>query len=115
MAAISVEKDVDGFHPMNIGKLAMQGRKPLFIPCTPKGCIELLLRSGIEIKWKHAVVIGRSNVVGTPVAMLLQVLWHLMLSLVVFALYSMNLHCLSLFFRYCRHMSFALFFLCILW
>ena len=73
LGAISVEKDVDGFHPLNIGKLAMQGRDPLFVACTPKGCIELLLRSGVEIKGKHAVVIGRSNIVGTPAAMLLQV------------------------------------------
>ncbi|KAI5066872.1 hypothetical protein GOP47_0017400 [Adiantum capillus-veneris] len=72
LAAVSVEKDVDGFHPLNIGKLAMQGRTPLFVPCTPKGCIELLLRSNVDIKGKHAVVIGRSNVVGTPAAMLLQ-------------------------------------------
>ncbi|KAH7426929.1 hypothetical protein KP509_10G022400 [Ceratopteris richardii] len=73
LAAISVEKDVDGFHPLNIGKLAMQGRTPLFVPCTPRGCIELLLRSNVEIKGKRAVVIGRSNIVGTPAAMLLQV------------------------------------------
>ncbi|KAH7426927.1 hypothetical protein KP509_10G022400 [Ceratopteris richardii] len=72
LAAISVEKDVDGFHPLNIGKLAMQGRTPLFVPCTPRGCIELLLRSNVEIKGKRAVVIGRSNIVGTPAAMLLQ-------------------------------------------
>lgn len=72
LGAISAEKDVDGFHPLNIGKLAMQGRTPLFVSCTPRGCIELLLRSNIDIKGKHAVVIGRSNIVGTPVAMLLQ-------------------------------------------
>eukprot|EP00252_Welwitschia_mirabilis_P013874 TRINITY_DN3066_c0_g2_i1.p1 TRINITY_DN3066_c0_g2~~TRINITY_DN3066_c0_g2_i1.p1 ORF type:complete len:400 (-),score=77.24 TRINITY_DN3066_c0_g2_i1:489-1688(-) len=70
--AISIEKDVDGFHPLNIGRLAMQGREPLFVPCTPKGCIELLIRSGVEMAGKRAVVIGRSNIVGTPVAMLLQ-------------------------------------------
>ncbi|XP_057840069.2 bifunctional protein FolD 2 isoform X1 [Cryptomeria japonica] len=69
---ISIEKDVDGFHPLNIGRLAMQGRKPLFVPCTPKGCIELLLRSGIDMMGKKAVVIGRSNIVGMPVSMLLQ-------------------------------------------
>lgn len=72
LGGVSVEKDVDGFHPLNVGKLAMQGREPLFVPCTPKGCIELLLRSGVEIHGKHAVVIGRSNVVGRPAAMLLQ-------------------------------------------
>ncbi|KAG9443396.1 hypothetical protein H6P81_014736 [Aristolochia fimbriata] len=70
--AVSLEKDVDGFHPLNMGNLAMIGREPLFIPCTPKGCIELLLRSGIEIMGKNAVVIGRSNIVGTPLSLLLQ-------------------------------------------
>lgn len=69
--AISIEKDVDGFHPLNIGKLAMKGRDPLFVPCTPKGCIELLDRYNVEIAGKNAVVIGRSNIVGIPVAMLL--------------------------------------------
>eukprot|EP00262_Sarcandra_glabra_P004933 TRINITY_DN16166_c0_g1_i3.p1 TRINITY_DN16166_c0_g1~~TRINITY_DN16166_c0_g1_i3.p1 ORF type:complete len:307 (-),score=58.47 TRINITY_DN16166_c0_g1_i3:241-1161(-) len=70
--AVSIEKDVDGFHPLNIGRLAMQGREPLFVPCTPKGCIELLHRYDIEIEGKKAVVIGRSNIVGTPAAHLLQ-------------------------------------------
>lgn len=69
--AISIEKDVDGFHPLNIGKLSMKGRTPLFVPCTPKGCIELLDRYNVEIAGKNAVVIGRSNIVGIPVAMLL--------------------------------------------
>eukprot|EP00898_Chlorokybus_atmophyticus_P000383 jgi/Chlat1/1345/Chrsp119S01774 len=72
LSAVSIEKDVDGFHPLNIGKLAMRGRNPMFVPCTPKGCIELLVRSGVEIKGKTAVVIGRSNVVGMPAALLLQ-------------------------------------------
>lgn len=70
--AVSIEKDVDGFHPLNIGRLAMRGREPLFVPCTPKGCIELLHRYGIDIKGKKAVVIGRSNIVGLPVSLLLQ-------------------------------------------
>ncbi|OAY41656.1 bifunctional protein FolD 1, mitochondrial [Manihot esculenta] len=70
--ALRLEKDVDGFHPMNMGNLAMRGREPLFIPCAPKGCIELLIRSGVEIMGKNAVVIGRSNVVGLPIALLLQ-------------------------------------------
>ncbi|KAL5994842.1 Bifunctional protein FolD 4, chloroplastic [Asimina triloba] len=70
--AVSIEKDIDGFHPLNIGRLAMRGREPLFVPCTPKGCIELLHRSGVDIKGKRAVVIGRSNIVGTPAALLLQ-------------------------------------------
>ncbi|KAL3702296.1 hypothetical protein R1sor_020318 [Riccia sorocarpa] len=72
IGAVSVEKDVDGFHPLNVGKLVLQGRTPLFVSCTPKGCIELLLRSGVEIAGKQAVVIGRSNVVGMPAAILLQ-------------------------------------------
>ncbi|KAK8933355.1 hypothetical protein KSP39_PZI015472 [Platanthera zijinensis] len=70
--AVYIEKDVDGFHPLNIGRLAMQGRDPLFVPCTPKGCMELLHRYDIEIKGKRAVVIGRSNIVGMPAALLLQ-------------------------------------------
>lgn len=72
--AVSIEKDVDGFHPLNIGRLAMRGREPLFVPCTPKGCIELLHRYNVEIKGKRAVVIGRSNIVGMPAALLLQVI-----------------------------------------
>ncbi len=71
LGAISLEKDVDGFHPLNIGRLSMKRRDPLFVPCTPKGCIELLDRSGVEIEGKRAVVLGRSNIVGLPVAMLL--------------------------------------------
>ncbi|KAF5750699.1 putative methylenetetrahydrofolate dehydrogenase [Tripterygium wilfordii] len=69
---MALEKDVDGFHPVNMGNLAMRGREPLFIPCTPKGCIELLIRSGVGIMGKHAVVIGRSNIVGLPTSLLLQ-------------------------------------------
>ncbi|CAN6460778.1 unnamed protein product [Victoria cruziana] len=71
LAEISIDKDVDGFHPLNIGKLAMKGREPLFLPCTPKGCLELLSRSGIPIKSKRAVVVGRSNIVGLPVSLML--------------------------------------------
>ncbi|CAL9074429.1 unnamed protein product [Musa textilis] len=71
LSEISIEKDVDGFHPLNIGKLAMKGREPLFQPCTPKGCLELLTRSGISLKSKRAVVVGRSNIVGLPVSLLL--------------------------------------------
>ncbi|KAK4282477.1 hypothetical protein QN277_013850 [Acacia crassicarpa] len=71
LTEISLEKDVDGFHPLNIGKLSMKGREPLFVPCTPKGCLELLHRSGISVKGKKAVVVGRSNIVGLPVSMLL--------------------------------------------
>ena len=71
LSEISLEKDVDGFHPLNIGKLAMKGREPLFHPCTPKGCLELLSRNGISVKGKRAVVVGRSNIVGLPVSLLL--------------------------------------------
>lgn len=71
LGAISLDKDVDGFHPLNIGRLSMKRRAPQFVPCTPKGCIELLDRSGIDIEGRHAVVLGRSNIVGLPVAMLL--------------------------------------------
>nr|ACG31649.1 C-1-tetrahydrofolate synthase, cytoplasmic [Zea mays] len=71
LSEISIEKDVDGFHPLNIGKLAMKGREPLFVPCTPKGCMELLSRSGVTVKGKRAVVVGRSNIVGLPVSLLL--------------------------------------------
>ena len=67
--AISVEKDVDGFHPVSTGNLVI-GDESL-LPCTPAGCIELIKRSGVSIAGKHAVVIGRSNIVGKPVAMLL--------------------------------------------
>ena len=71
LAAISIEKDVDGFHPLNIGRLSMKRREPLYVPCTPRGCIELLIRTGVPIEGKRAVVLGRSNIVGLPVAMLL--------------------------------------------
>jgi methylenetetrahydrofolate dehydrogenase (NADP+)/methenyltetrahydrofolate cyclohydrolase len=71
LAAVGLDKDVDGFHPVNIGRLAMKGREPLFAPCTPSGCIELLDRYSIPIEGQEAVVLGRSNIVGLPVAMLL--------------------------------------------
>lgn len=67
--AISVEKDVDGFHPVSVGNL-MIGDEAL-LPCTPSGVIELLKRTGNSPAGKHAVVIGRSNIVGKPVSMLL--------------------------------------------
>lgn len=67
--AIAPQKDVDGFHPLNVGRL-VQGRA-LMPPCTPAGVIELLERSGVEIAGKHAVVIGRSEIVGKPMALLL--------------------------------------------
>jgi methylenetetrahydrofolate dehydrogenase (NADP+) / methenyltetrahydrofolate cyclohydrolase len=68
---IAIEKDVDGFHPINIGRLAQKGRDPLFVPCTPFGCMELLRRSGVKVEGTNAVVLGRSNIVGMPVALLL--------------------------------------------
>lgn len=68
--AIAVEKDVDGFHPINVGNLVI-GDDSL-LPCTPAGCIELIKRTGTGISGKHAVVIGRSNIVGKPVSLLLQ-------------------------------------------
>jgi methylenetetrahydrofolate dehydrogenase (NADP+) / methenyltetrahydrofolate cyclohydrolase len=68
---ISLEKDVDGFHPINIGRLAQKGRDPLFVPCTPYGCIYLLKEAGVKIKGANAVVLGRSNIVGMPAALLL--------------------------------------------
>ena len=69
---IDLTKDVDGFHPVNIGRLAMKGRQPLFIPCTPHGVMVLLEESDVEISGSEAVIVGRSNIVGLPVAMLLQ-------------------------------------------
>lgn len=69
LLAISPEKDVDGFHPVNVGNLVI-GKKT-FLPCTPHGIIVLLEKMGIETSGKHAVVIGRSNIVGKPVALLL--------------------------------------------
>lgn len=71
LAAISIEKDVDGFHPINIGRLAQKGREPLFVPCTPFGCIYLLEQVGVKLDGCNAVVLGRSNIVGMPAALLL--------------------------------------------
>jgi methylenetetrahydrofolate dehydrogenase (NADP+)/methenyltetrahydrofolate cyclohydrolase len=68
---ISIEKDVDGFSPINIGRLAQKGREPLFVPCTPFGCIYLLEKSAVKIEGANAVVLGRSNIVGMPAALLL--------------------------------------------
>ena len=68
---VSMEKDVDGFSPINIGRLAQKGREPLFVPCTPYGCIYLLEKAGVQIEGANAVVLGRSNIVGMPAALLL--------------------------------------------
>ncbi|MGA2539084.1 MAG: bifunctional 5,10-methylenetetrahydrofolate dehydrogenase/5,10-methenyltetrahydrofolate cyclohydrolase [Terracidiphilus sp.] len=67
--AVDPAKDVDGFHPVNAGRL--QSGRPALAPCTPAGVIEILKRSGIAIAGQHAVVVGRSDIVGKPVAMLL--------------------------------------------
>jgi 5,10-methylene-tetrahydrofolate dehydrogenase/methenyl tetrahydrofolate cyclohydrolase len=69
--SISLEKDVDGFHPVNLGRLAQKGRESLFVPCTPAGCIYLIKKMGVELDGANAVVLGRSNIVGMPVALLL--------------------------------------------
>ena len=69
LLAVDPAKDVDGFHPVNMGALATGA--PRLVPCTPAGLIEILKRSGIPIAGKHAVVIGRSNIVGKPAALLL--------------------------------------------
>jgi methylenetetrahydrofolate dehydrogenase (NADP+)/methenyltetrahydrofolate cyclohydrolase len=67
--AVSPAKDVDGFHPVNAGRL--QAGRPALAPCTPAGVIEILKRSGIPIAGQHAVIVGRSDIVGKPAAMLL--------------------------------------------
>jgi len=73
VSTVAVTKDVDGFSAENIGNLCLRGGKPpLAVPCTPAGCVELIQRSGIDPSGKEAVVLGRSNIVGMPVAALLQ-------------------------------------------
>jgi methylenetetrahydrofolate dehydrogenase (NADP+)/methenyltetrahydrofolate cyclohydrolase len=67
--ALDPLKDVDGFHPTNVGRLA-QGR-PTLAPCTPSGVIELLVREGVPVRGRHAVVLGRSDIVGKPMALML--------------------------------------------
>jgi methylenetetrahydrofolate dehydrogenase (NADP+)/methenyltetrahydrofolate cyclohydrolase len=69
LLAVSPEKDVDGFHPINVGYLSTQ--RPGLTPCTPAGVMEILRRSGIEISGRDAVVLGRSDIVGKPLAMML--------------------------------------------
>ena len=70
LMAIDPDKDVDGFHPVNVGRLAT-GDPNVLAPCTPRGVIEMLLRSGADPSGKHVVVVGRSNIVGKPMALLL--------------------------------------------
>ena len=67
--AIPPEKDVDGFSPLNVGR--MQLGQPCYLPCTPAGCLRMIESTGTELRGKHAVVVGRSNIVGKPMAMLL--------------------------------------------
>jgi methylenetetrahydrofolate dehydrogenase (NADP+) / methenyltetrahydrofolate cyclohydrolase len=69
LLAVRPEKDVDGFHPLNVGNLSTQ--RPGLVSCTPAGCMEILRRSGIAVESQNAVVVGRSDIVGKPVAMLL--------------------------------------------
>ncbi len=71
--AINPDKDVDGFHPVNVGRLMIGGKEVLFPPCTPAGIQEMIVRSGTETKGAEVVVVGRSNIVGKPIAnMMLQ-------------------------------------------
>lgn len=70
--SVSNDKDVDGFARYNVGELSKRGGRPLFKPCTPSGCIELIKSTGIDLKGKFAVVLGRSDIVGTPVAAMLR-------------------------------------------
>ena len=67
--AINPDKDVDAFHPYNVGKIMIGNHS--YLPCTPAGVMELLRRSGIDVSGKECVVVGRSNIVGKPMAMLL--------------------------------------------
>jgi methylenetetrahydrofolate dehydrogenase (NADP+) / methenyltetrahydrofolate cyclohydrolase len=69
LETVSPEKDVDGFHPVNVGRMMLG--LPAFLPCTPHGILQLLSRSGIAIAGAHAVIVGRSNIVGRPLANLL--------------------------------------------
>jgi len=71
LSKISIHKDVDGFHPVNLGRLAQKGREPSFVPCTPAGILYLLEHTLPSLEGKQAVVLGRSNIVGMPVALLL--------------------------------------------
>lgn len=71
LARVPLSKDVDGFHPINIGRLACKGTDPLFVPCTPAGCLHLLDEYQVPLAGVRAVVVGRSNIVGMPAALLL--------------------------------------------
>ncbi len=69
--AVDPDKDVDGFHPVNVGRLMIGGSEVKFLPCTPAGIQELIVRSGVEIEGAEVVVVGRSNIVGKPIANIL--------------------------------------------
>ena len=69
--AIDPDKDVDAFHPVNVGRLMIGGDEVRFLPCTPAGIQELIVRSGTETKGAEVVVVGRSNIVGKPIAMMM--------------------------------------------
>jgi len=69
LRAVRPEKDVDGFHPLNVGRMVLG--EPSFWPCTPHGVLQLLVRSGVRVAGAHVVVVGRSNIVGKPLAVLL--------------------------------------------
>jgi methylenetetrahydrofolate dehydrogenase (NADP+)/methenyltetrahydrofolate cyclohydrolase len=69
LLAIDPDKDVDGFHPLNVGRMVV-GEKA-FLPCTPHGVLQMMVRSGVKIEGAHAVIVGRSNIVGKPLANLL--------------------------------------------
>lgn len=71
ISSISIHKDVDGFHGLNIGNLALEGHEPLFSPCTPRGVMELLRAYNVELKGKHVVVLGKSNIVGLPMSLMM--------------------------------------------
>ncbi|HQC65067.1 MAG TPA: bifunctional 5,10-methylenetetrahydrofolate dehydrogenase/5,10-methenyltetrahydrofolate cyclohydrolase, partial [Anaerolineaceae bacterium] len=71
LAAIKLIKDVDGFNPINVGRIALRGIAPVFVPCTPAGILELLREYNAPIAGANAVVVGRSNIVGMPLALLL--------------------------------------------
>ncbi len=71
LKTVRIDKDVDGFHPVNIGALGMKGREPRFSPATPSGCMALLEATDTQINGANAVVVGRSNIVGLPVALML--------------------------------------------
>lgn len=71
LTSVDIDKDVDGFHATNMGNLALDSREPLFTPCTPLGCMRLIEHYQIELEGKNAVVIGKSNIVGLPISLML--------------------------------------------